>query len=127
MPSLLAAGSILVTAEGIGYGTGAGGTVAQITSKATGVTLHKLCGEITMQAAALAAAAKVFFVVTNNQVVLGDVPQVTVRGGGTANAYRAWVAAVAAGSFTIGVENVTAGSLSESPVIGFAVGKAVTA
>jgi hypothetical protein len=50
-----------------------------------------------------------------------------VVSGGTANAYRASVTAVAASSFTVTVENITAGSLSEAPVIGFFINKAVTA
>lgn len=112
---------------GLGYGTGAGGTVTQITSKATGVTLNKVCGQVTMQAAALAAGAKVSFVVTDSACAATDIPSVAVVSGGTANAYRASVTAVAAGSFTVTVENITAGSLSEAPVIGFSIGKAVTA
>ncbi|HEX3132632.1 MAG TPA: hypothetical protein VHX44_03505 [Planctomycetota bacterium] len=111
---------------GNGYATGAGGTVTQITSKATSVTLNKICGQITMQAAALAAGAKVSFVVSNTSCSATDIPSVAVVSGGTANAYRASVAAVAANSFTITVENITAGSLSEAPVIGFQITKAVT-
>ena len=38
---------------GVGYGTGAGGTATQTTSKATGVTLNKICGTITMDSASL--------------------------------------------------------------------------
>jgi hypothetical protein len=51
---------------------------------------------------------------------------VNVASGGTANAYRASVTAVAAGSFTVTVENITGGSLSESPVVSFALLKGVT-
>lgn len=112
---------------GIGYATGAGGTVTQITSKATGVTLNKICGQITMNGAALAAGAKVSFAVSNTSCAATDIPQVAVVSGGTANAYRANVTAVAANSFTVTVENITAGSLSEAPVIGFFINKAVTA
>lgn len=112
---------------GLGYGTGAGGAVTQITSKATGVTLNKVTGQITMQAAALAGGAKVSFVVTDSAVAATDTILVAIGSGGTANAYRADVTAVAAGSFTVTVENITAGSLSEAPVINFAVLKAVAA
>ncbi|WP_210214067.1 hypothetical protein [Mesorhizobium sp. M4B.F.Ca.ET.017.02.2.1] len=112
---------------GVGYSTGAGGTVTQATSKSTGVTLNKTCGQITMNAAALAAGAKVSFVVTNSAVAATDVVIASVASGGTANAYRAAVTATAAGSFTVTVENITAGSLSEAPVISYAVVKAVTA
>ena len=79
-----------------------------------------------MNAAALAAGAKVSFTVTNTSVAAGDIPSVAVVSGGTANAYRANVAAVAAGSFAVTVENITAGSLSESPVIGFVIMKGAT-
>ena len=79
-----------------------------------------------MNAAALTAGTKVSFVVTNSSVEADDVVIVSVASGGTANAYRANVTAVAAGSFTVTVENITAGSLSEAPKIAFAVIKAVT-
>lgn len=123
----VAAGIVSSGPDGIGYATGAGGTVTQQTNKTTGVTLNKICGQVTMQAAALAAAAKATFTVTNSCCAATDIPQVCVVSGGTANAYRATVAAVAAGSFAITVENITAGSLSEAPVVGFFVNKAVIA
>ena len=128
------AGAVLANASiksqsataGIGYATGAGGDAGtQATSKSTGVTINKVTGKITMNAAALAAGAKVAFTVTNSTVAATDVPVVAVASGGTANAYRAEVVAVAAGSFAIAVENITAGSLSESPVISFALLKGV--
>jgi hypothetical protein len=112
---------------GIGYGTGAGSTVTQATGKSTGVTLNAPCGQVTMNNGALAAGAKASFVVTNSQAAATDVIAVSVASGGTANAYRAAVTAVAAGSFTVTVENITAGSLSEAPVISFAIIKAVAA
>jgi hypothetical protein len=104
-----------------------GGSVIQITSKATGVTLNRKSGEITLQAAALGSGAKVTFTVTNNFVGVADVPVVCVKSGGTANAYRASVTAVAAGSFAITVENITGGSLSEAPKISFVIIKGATA
>lgn len=112
---------------GLGYSSGAGGTVAQITSKATGVTLNKNTGQITMNAAALGAGAAVAFVVTNTAVAATDLIVANVVSGGTANAYRVDVTAIGAGSFTVTVVNITAGSLSEAPVIGFAIIKGVTA
>lgn len=116
---------LAVGTTGFGYGGGVGGAVTQITSKSTGVTLNTVSGAITMQGAALAAGAKVSFVVTNSVVAATDVVVPSVKSGGTASAYRAAVTAVAAGSFTITVENITAGSLSEAPIINFAVVKAV--
>lgn len=111
---------------GLGYGTGAGGTQTQATSKTQGVTLDKVCGQITMNAAALAAGAKATFTLTNSSIATTDGVVVWIDSGGTANAYRASVAAVGAGTCAITVENITAGSLSEACVIGFAVLKAVT-
>lgn len=109
-----------------GYITGEGGTVAQATSKATAVTLNKKCGQITMNAAALAAATTVTFVLTNSTIAATDLLVLNHVSGGTAGAYLL-NAQTAAGSVSINVRNVTAGSLAEAIVIGFAVVKAVTA
>lgn len=115
------------TDGGVGYAVGSGGTVTQNTSKSTGVVLNKLCGQITMNGAALAAGETASFVVTNTTVAATDIPKAVVSSGGTANAYRADVTAVGTAQFTITVENITAGSLSEAPVITFSVFKATTA
>ena len=109
-----------------GYGTGAGGTVTQATSKATGVTLSKLCGEITMNAAALAAAAIVSFTLTNMNIAATDVLVLNHVTTGTRGAYGL-NAQCAAGSAVIYVRNNSAGSLSEAIVIRFALIKGVTA
>lgn len=106
-----------------GYITGEGGTVAQATSKATAVTLNKKCGQITMNAAALAAATTVTFVLTNSTIAATDLLVINHVSGGTAGAYLL-NAQAAAGSVSINVRNVTAASLSEAIVIGFAVIKA---
>jgi hypothetical protein len=60
---------------GMGYASGTGGTVTQLTSKSTAVALNKLCGQITMHNAALAAGARVSFVVTNSTVGASDVAE----------------------------------------------------
>ena len=109
-----------------GYITGEGGTVAQATSKATAVTLNKKCGQITMNAAALAAATTVTFVLTNSTIAATDLLVLNHVSGGTAGSYLL-NAQCGAGSVSINVRNVTAGSLSEAIVIGFAVIKAVIA
>jgi hypothetical protein len=110
---------------GIGYATGAGGTVTQITSKATGVTLNKITGQITMDAASLAANTTVSFVLTNSAIAAGDTLILNHISGGTAGSYTL-NARSASGSATIDVRNVTAGALAEAIVIAFAVIKAVT-
>lgn len=111
---------------GVGYSTGAGGTVTQLTNKATGVTLNKATGQITMNAAALAAGAIVSFVLTNSAIAATDLLVLNHASAGTAGAYSL-NARAAAGSATIDVRNNTAGSLSEAIVIKFAVIKSVTA
>ena len=112
---------------GIGYETGAGGTVTQATSKGTGVTINKVTGAITTANVALAATTTVTFVVTNSAVAATDGVFVWIKSGGTLAAYQVWVAAVGAGSFTVALRNITAGSLTEQPVIGFMVLKGVNA
>jgi len=110
-----------------GYGgTGTGGAVTQITSKATGVTLSKACGAITLNNAALGAATIVSFVLTNTLIAAGDVLILNHISGGTVGSYTL-NAQCAAGSATINVRNNTAGSLGEAIVIQFALIKAVSA
>lgn len=111
--------------SGIGYATGAGGTVTQLTSKSTGVTLSKNCGTITLNNAALAAGAVVSFTVTNTSVAANDVVYTQHDSGGTIGAYTVTANTMAAGSYKITVRNNTAGSLSEAIVIRFVVIKAV--
>ena len=101
--------------------TPTGGTVTQATNKATGVTLNARSGAITMNGAALAAAAEVTFTVTNNTVGANDVPVAVHKSAGTAGAYSVVCNTVAAGSFRITVGNWSAGSLSEAIVVQFSV------
>lgn len=107
-----------------GYVAGEGGTVTQATSKSTGVTLSKKCGQITMNAAALAADTTVTFTLTNTEVVATDIIILNHVSGGTAGAYLL-NAQAGSGSASINVRNITSGSLSEAIVIGFAIIKAV--
>ena len=110
-----------------GYITGEGGTVTQAPSlKTNAVTLNKKCGRITMDSASLAAATTVSFTLTNSTIAATDLLVLNHVSGGTAGSYLL-NAQAAAGSASINVRNVTAGSLGEAIVIGFAVIKAVTA
>jgi len=109
-----------------GYITGEGGTVTQATSKSTAVTLNKKCGTVTLNNAALAADAIVSFTLTNSTIAATDVVVLNHSSAGTAGSY-ALNAQAAAGSASINVTNISAGSLSEAIVIRFAVVKAVTA
>ena len=109
-----------------GYVTGDGGAVTQSTSKSTGVTLSKKCGQITLNGAALAADTTVSFTLTNTTVAATDIIVLNHVSGGTAGSYLL-NAQAGAGSASINVRNITSGSLSEAIVIGFAVIKAVIA
>lgn len=109
-----------------GYITGEGGAVTQATSKSTGVTLNKRCGQITMNNATLNANTTVSFTLTNSTIAATDLLVLNHVSAGTAGSYLL-NAQCAAGSASINVRNITAGNLGEAIVIGFAVIKAVTA
>jgi hypothetical protein len=113
---------------GLGYGPGAGGTVTQSTSKSTAVTLNKPCGQITMNAASLAAGASVSFVVNCSLMAASDVPFASIYGPSVAdsNAYRLEVRHSNAGAFVLRLTNTSGGSLSEALVINFAIIKGAT-
>lgn len=120
-------GIVLGSNVPLGWTTGAGAAVTQITSAATGVTINAYCGQITTVALTTAAAAEESFVVTNSKVAATDVINVatTYAGGGTP---MLGVIGVAAGSFTIVITNLhAANALDALMKINFAVLKAVAA
>lgn len=128
--SIQAAGGVLSSGptDGIGYSTGAGQAVVQATSRSTGVTINAVCGQITGNAASLAAGAEALFVVTNSAVGIQDVVLLSVQSGPTAGTSIFTVAAVAAGSFTIKIRNLAAATADTgAPILNFAVIKAVKA
>lgn len=112
---------------GVGYGTGAGSTVTQATSKSTGVTLNNVCGSITMHAASLAANSVVSFTLTNSNIAATDVVNVIIKSGATADSYIVNAESPGAGTCKIVLRNMTAGALAEAVVITFIVFKAVSA
>ena len=124
-----ASGAVVSTSPtaGIGYGTGAGSTVAQITSKSTGVTLNTVCGAITLNAASLAASTGVGFTLTNSAIAASDGVHVNIKSGATADSYTVTVDACAAGSCRISLRNLSAGALAEAVVLTFVIIKAVIA
>jgi len=125
--SLSTTGNQVISGAGKqGYTTGSGGVVTQATSKATGVTLSKPTGQITLNNAALAADTTVSFVLTNTVIEANDILVMNHISGGTAGSYLL-NAQSAAGSATINVRNITGGSLSEAIVLSFAVIKCVIA
>jgi hypothetical protein len=115
---------------GIGYATGAGGTVTQITNRSTGVTLSKITGAITTDTTSLAAEGSAEFTVTNTAVAVGDTVIVCERSGSNSGGTVVFCSGVAAGSFNITVHNgnVAAGTAETGAIIiNFAVIKAVSA
>lgn len=124
---LLTARNALVNdaAGGYGYGTGAGGTVTQGTSRTTGVTLNKPCGSITLFSTTTTANQVTTFTLTNSLIAIGDVVNVSVRT--ATGVYFVNVTATAAGSCNISVFTPAAVGSAEAPILNFAVTKAVTA
>jgi hypothetical protein len=112
--------------NGLGYGTGAGGAVTQITTSATAVTLDKYCGQITTVALTTAGAAEEAFVVNNAKVDANDVVVVSTTYAGAGKPV-VFVTNVGAGVFTVNISNVSASALDAVLVVNFAVIKSVAA
>jgi len=123
------AGNILVTGGtgGVGYATGAGGTVSQTGNKSTGVTLNKQTGEITMQATALGADTTVSFTLTNSTIGTRDLLLLNIVAGAATPCCYNLDANCTTGSAVVSIRNLTAGSLSEALVLRFAVIKGAVA
>jgi hypothetical protein len=115
-------GSDFVYASGeLGYTAEASGTVTQLSSKSTGVTLNKSAGQITMNNASLANVTNVSFTLTNSTISPNDVVVLSVASGATAGGYNCWISGKATGSCTITLRNLSGGPLAEAVVINFAV------
>jgi len=111
--------SIFEATAGTLVGPATGGTVTQGTSKATAVTLNAESGQITLDDAALAAAAEVTFQVNNDKISATDVVVANHGSAGTAGSYLVQANSIAAGSFKVTVANLSAGSLGEAIVVNF--------
>lgn len=111
----------------IGFTTGAGGTVTQTTSRTTGVTLNKPCGQITLVAGSISGLSSQEFTLTNSYIAATDVVLVTFGSGLTATTYDVTVTETSAGSCKISVHNVNnSATPTDTPVINFVVFKGVT-
>lgn len=101
------------------------GSVTQITSITTGVTLNAISGAITTVIQTVAAGAEADFVVTNNKVVATDIVVACIKTHTSAGTFLVSVAAVAAGSFTLRLTNLHATAAGDNVlVINFFVIKA---
>jgi hypothetical protein len=102
---------------GVGYATGAGGVVTQLTSRTTGVTLNKITGAITLFSTA-GQTTHQSFTVTNSTVVATDTIIAHQKSG--TDTLIVLVRNVSAGSFQLSIAT-TGGVTVESPVIKFTV------
>jgi uncharacterized cupin superfamily protein len=113
---------------GIGYATGAGGTVSQATNKSTGVTLNTITGQITTTNTNISSQSRLSFTLTNSAIGANDGVLVWIVSGAASPGQTIVTAQnPAAGSVVIAMSNITAIGIAETLVIGFAVIKAVTA
>lgn len=126
--TVTASTSVLSTgAGGIGYATGAGVAVTQLTSRTTTTptTGAKTTGAVTLFTTTAVVGTYFTFTVPNTAIAITDTVVVTVRG--AANTYVAFVSAiVAATSFNITMASV-AGTASDTPIVNFAIIKGVSA
>lgn len=109
---------------GIGYATGAGGTVTQGTSRTTGVTLNTATGNIVLFSAA-GSATPFSFTLTNSKIAAADTVNISQKSGTDIYTTQA-VTAVAAGSCRITLANAS-GTTTETPVFNFNVVKGAAA
>lgn len=125
--SFLESGAVTFNSGTFGYGTGAGGTVTQATSKSTAVTLNKPSGRITLNTASLGANSAVTFVLNNTFISATDVLACGIAGGyaGTAADYSA-VAVCSSGLAVVVLRNHAGSPLSEAVQIQFNVIKGST-
>lgn len=122
-------GTNVLASTTLGYTTGSGGTFNQSTGSGTGkaktVVLNKATGQITLDGAALNANTGVTFTFTNSTIAANDILVFNHVSGGTIGAYN-FNAVASSGSAVVTVRNITSGALTETPVVSFAVIKAVT-
>jgi len=127
-------GTTVLATQAVGYTTGAGGTVTQLTSRTTGVTLNKASGAITLFAAAISGHEADEFTFTNSEIGANDVVALCIKSGcavATRKYYQTHVVETAAGSCVISVGNIDNASVptagTDTPVLQFVVIKGVVA
>jgi predicted ThiF/HesA family dinucleotide-utilizing enzyme len=114
--------STMYATEEIGYAASAQGTVTQLTSKSTAVTLDKSAGRITMNNASLATATNATFTLNNAFISANDTVILTISGGqATPGSYNVFANSLATGSVSITLRNISGGTLSEAVVINFCI------
>jgi hypothetical protein len=104
----------IISTGTLGYSASKFSTVTQQNNKTTGVTINTPSGQITTANAQMAPNANAVFVVTCSAVSARDAVVANVASGGTLGAYNVFVAAIANGSFTLELKNVTNNAYSEA-------------
>jgi hypothetical protein len=125
----------LQVSQSFGYaGDGTGGTIPQGGTRTTGVTLNKICGDITLVSASIPGLNSQRFTLTNSTIGATDMVQVCLVGGSaagtgpTTSTYDVGVLRVAEGACDIVVHNTNNSASSTEPlVIRFMVIKGVIA
>lgn len=124
----------LLSSGKIGYSSGTGGAVTQLTSRTTGVTLNKITGEITLFAGSIGGHDADEFTLTNSTIEANDVIMLCIKSGaaaGTRKYYQLHAVEVSAGSCVISVGNIDNATIpttgTDSPVIQFVVLKGAVA
>ena len=114
-------------AGGIGYSTGAGVAVTQLTSRTTPAptTGNKTTGAVTLFTAAAVVGTYFSFTVPNTAIAVTDTVVLSVRG--ATNTYVAFVTAItAATSFQVTMASVV-GTASDTPIVNFTIIRGVSA
>jgi hypothetical protein len=112
---------------GVGYSTGAGVAVTQLTSRTTSTptTGASKSGAITLFTTTAVVGTYFSFTVPNTGIAVTDTVVLSVRG--ATNTYVAFVSAItAATSFQVTMASVV-GTASDTPIVNFAIIKAVSA
>jgi hypothetical protein len=121
LPALCNAVNKLVTTTGYTYpGLGTGGTVTQLTSITTPVTLNTMCGQITTVSNAFVNSTLYTFVVNNSLCTITDCVVVNIT---DTNQFLVW-AIPQNGSFNISIFPLT--TATGPAVLTFAIIKVVT-
>jgi hypothetical protein len=115
-------GTTVYASSEIGYSAAAQGTVTQLVSKSTAVTLDKSAGRITMFNTLVNTGTNATFTLNNSTISEKDTVILTISGGqATPGSYNVFANGLAAGSVSISLRNISGGPLSEAVVINFCV------
>lgn len=114
-------------AHGVGYATGAGGTVTQLVAKTSGITLNALTGTITLANSALGGFTASSFTWLNSALGSNDVVVPMITSSAANPGTYAIVVQAHQSSATVWVANNSSGSQTEAPLVSFVVIKGAAA